>query len=219
MTLESKIYPKAGVGALIVIPEKWQFLTLVELETNRPTNKLAGQRSIPMESVDYGNEDRRLAWKKLFKEEIKPVNFNPRKIDQMLLGQFELVPEIMVHMRAFLVFPTSEIGLGTHSSEVTDLKWLGFDEVLCEPRGSVRFRPGVRDVVETFCFKYLSNPDQFRPGICRYHELQNNIPQKVFDLIDQGFSVSKALSLSDCDPIPLINSLLVARSLSQQTSL
>ena len=194
MPVESIVRPKGGVGALIVIHEKQQFITIVELHTNRPTNKLAGQISIPMESVELGERGRRPAWRKLFKQEVKSVNFNLKKIGQIFLGQFELVPEVMVHIRAFIVSSEVKIVLGSETAEVADLKWCRFDEVLSEPKGSLRFRPGVREVVETFRFKYLANPAQFRAGICRYQELQANIPQGAFDLVDRGFSVGEALS-------------------------
>lgn len=193
--IESGVRPLGGVGALIVIPEKQEFITIVELHTNRPTNKLAGQISIPMESVEFGDKGgRRPAWRKLFKEEIKPVNFNPKKIGQIFLGQFELVPEVMVHFKAFIVSPEAKIILGSEVTEVTGLKWREFDEILSEPRGSLRFRPGVRDAVETFCFEYLPNPAQFRSRICRHDQLQDKIPRQAFDLIKKGLSVNEALS-------------------------
>ncbi len=194
MVTESIVLPKAGVGALVVIPERMEFITITELDTNKPTNKLAGQISVPMESVELGDRGRRPAWRKLFKEEIQPVNFNPEKINQIFLGQFELVPQVMVHVRAFLISPEAKIVLGSATSEVTDLRWRGLNEVLDEPKGSLRFRPGVREVVETFCFRYLSNPAQFQAVILRHNGLQDNIPQAAFNLIEKGLSVSETLS-------------------------
>lgn len=199
MSIELNEKPKAGVGALIVIPDRQQLLTIVEKDSNRPTNKLAGQIAIPMESMEPVDRDLRRAWRKLFKEEIKPVNFEPRRIDQILLdkiflGQFELVPQVIVNFRAFIVSPEVKIVLGSATSEVTDLKWRRFDEVLDEPKGSLRFRPGVREAVEIFCFEYLPNPAQFQAGILRHNKLQDNIPQEAFNLIEKGLSVNEALS-------------------------
>lgn len=213
MNPEAKHCPEAGVGALIIDPETFRLLCITELDVNKGTNKLAGQISIPMESVEHVDRDRRRAWKKLFIEEIKPVNFDPRKTNQMFLGQFELVPQIFVHCRVFIMPHDAQIKLGTKKAEVTNMQWYSSDEILRQPRGSLRFRSGVREIVETFYRDFQQNTARFKPVICTYDRLLNNIPTQVFELIECGLTQSEALSQLGIDPTPLEESLVLIRSL------
>lgn len=213
MTPETKHGPKAGVGALIIDPETFRFLCITELHVKRGTNKLAGQISIPMESVEPTDRDRRRAWKKLFTEEIKPVNFDPREINQMFLGQFELVPNIFVHCRAFIVPHDAQIVSGTKKAEVTDMQWHNSDEILRQPQGSIRFRLGVREIIKTFYIDFQQKLADFKPVICSYGSLLNNIPVQIFELMEEGLSQSEALSQLGIDPKPLEDSLALIHSL------
>lgn len=213
MNPEAKNGPKAGVGALIIDPETFLFLCITELHVNKGTNKLAGQISIPMESVEHTDRDRRRAWNKLFTQEIKPVNFDPRKTNQVFLGQFELVPQIFVHCRVFIIPHDAQILLGSEKAEVTGMQWYSFDEILRQPKGSLRFRLGIREIVKTFYRDFQQNSAEFKPVIYTYDKLRNSIPTQVFELIEGGLSQSEALSRLGIDPRPLEDSMALIRSL------
>lgn len=178
-----------GVAALIVNPARNSFLTVEERETKRSTNKIAGMRTIPMETVNLG-EDLESAFERLFHEEFQLINFDTRNATRRRLGVFELTLQATVYLDFFELGEEVTVILGSESHEVTNPAWIEFHEVMIEPIGSNRFRPGTRDGAETY-IAYRTNPSRFIPRFCRSDELKDKIRPEIFEMAEMDGTTSK----------------------------
>lgn len=188
--LEEKV---AGVGALVVCPD-WLdrgFLTVKELRTKRSTNKLAGMRSIPMETVEEG-ETHNQALQRMLCEEITPSIYLGSNLDNILLCRSQLSPGIFLYSYLLEVPWPISFRLGTDTLDVTDPMWIPRTSVLYpDPVNSFAFRPGVYETLTSFS-RRLDNPQKFEAAT--FVNLKNLVPTEAFDLMDQGFSQTEALS-------------------------
>lgn len=194
-----------GVGALIVSSNRRNFLTIEELRTKRSTNRLAGQGSLPMETVHYG-ESLEDAFDRLAREEIQLTNCSLRSVNSGVLGRIELAEATVLHAHFFEMPEGSRIILGSEVEEVENPKWISFNEVMQEPRGSLRLRAGVWEVVSLY-LQYKEYPDAFQPKICRFSDLRVKIPKEVFDLVEKGATVGEALYRFGLPLWPAVDSL------------
>lgn len=176
----------AGVGAFIVNkanPDQG-FITVQESITKRKTNKLAGMRSYPMETIEPG-ENHDQALQRLFQEEIfiEPTIYSPK----IKLGQFTLLPGVSLHTYLFEIGSDITIAVGSAAKEVKDPRWTTFQEVLEAPFGT--FRAGVYETVVGY-LAYLRDPVNFQIGT--YARLRDWIPDEIFDFMETGFTKAEA---------------------------
>ncbi|MBU3957418.1 NUDIX hydrolase [Patescibacteria group bacterium] len=183
--------PLTGVGALIISPESSyeSFATITEGHTKRSTNKLRGMQSLPMETAEWG-ETYEQTLERLFEEEIR---FLPLSLLlKTKLCTCELAPGVLVHLYLYEIPSHNSIFLGSHNQEVSNLEWVSFVDILNEPTGSLRFRPGAYECVVS-CLDYLKDPENFQPPVISFHQLRHQIPHVVFNLIEAGFSEREVL--------------------------
>jgi hypothetical protein len=182
---------KQGVAALIVNPQSNTVLTIEERNTKRATNKIAGMRSIPMETRE-SNEPLRVTRRRLFIEEVRIQDLDyirPAKT----IGVFELSPGTGVYFYAYEIAGNPQILNGEDLNDVQNIGWTQIEDLINEPVGNLRFRPGNREGLIKY-LDYKINPRYFRPEIIRFNQLLDSIPSNVFDLIENGLSVEEALS-------------------------
>lgn len=207
-----------GVGALIVVPEDPDrgFLTLKELISKRSTHKVAGMRTLPMETLELG-ETHANAWDRLTKEEIQlgNVTYDSTVVGDNILCLCELRPGAVLHVSILEVPADAAIIIGSESQEVSDLRWTRFDDVLNAPRGDLGLRPGTREVVQSY-LAYKMKPGDYSPRVYRYHNLQDKIPHRIFDLIEDGLSLEAALFRLNLASEPFARSVLLAHLQSPQ---
>lgn len=206
----------AGVGALIVVPEDpgRGFLTLRELTSKRSTHKVAGMLTLPMETVKPGEEYAQ-TFERLTREEIQIKNFryDPRAVTRLCLC--ELRSGVILHASVLEVSPDVDVIIGSESQEVADLGWTRFEDVLNAPVGDLGIRPGTRKVIQAH-LSYKINPAGYTPQVYRYGDLQDYIPDKLFDMIESGISLEEALFRLKLASTPAARSLLLAHSQSLQ---
>lgn len=179
-----------GIGALIISPQKDKFLTIEELRTKRSTHKLAGQRSLPMETIIPG-ETREQTVHRLNQEEIQIVDFDLWEAHWGRLGDIEIAEAVVLHAIFFELPRDLKISLGSEVTEINSPEWVSLKEIMDEPKDSLHFRPGVFETVHLYDdYRRFS---QFIPGILRFTDLRNRIPSGVFDLVEGGISVEEAL--------------------------
>lgn len=187
MVIES-VERVTGVGALVVSPND-QFLCITELRPKRLTGKLAGMKSLPMETVE-GGESHQEALIRLFQEEVKiGVDNSLDKPLKLCTGQ--LTPGVWLHAYLFDVNSELVIQSGSELNEIGEVSWMSIEDVLKSEVGNLRFRPGVREVLLSFR-EYRKNPANFQPKA--YHTMIDRVPEEIFDLIDSGLSQREALS-------------------------
>lgn len=177
----------AGVGAFIVDAQNplRGFVTVEEMTTKKKTNKLRGMKTYPMETIERG-EDHNQALDRLFQEE---VTMTPTlALTRIKLGQYELIPGVMLHTYLFEANSDVMALIGSASSEVRDPKWTTFEEVKSASIGA--FRAGVYETVMNY-LDYLRNPRNFQTRT--YINLRDRIPQEVFEFIAGGASEKEAL--------------------------
>ena len=180
----------AGVAAVFYIPgmpEKG-CPTLEELRTKRSTNKIASQRTIPMESSLPGeSEVETLA--RLAIEEVQFTNFSLRAAigSAKRVALCELNVGIYVSVYSVPILPDAKLILGSEASEVANLDWTPLDEIISEPENSLYFRPGN--------FEAISAHQAFQrdSGVSiisryRFHNLKHRIPTELFNLVTGRFS-------------------------------
>lgn len=190
MSIEARI---TGVMALVVIPEDLDagFLSITEQRFKRASNRIKGARSMPMETSDPGeNDNQTLA--RLFQEEIKIVS-SSINIGQEPLSLIEIAPSTVGN--AYLVEVASDVKAitGSDTGDVDNIVWTKFDEVLSTPAGSLVFRPGVFEIVDSY-FQYLRKSDHSQPPFIPYSQIMHPVPTELFDLLDQGINESIVLS-------------------------
>lgn len=186
----------AGVAAVFHIPGAPErgCVTLQELRTKRSTNKVAGQRTIPMESSLPGESElETLA--RLTREEVHFTNFPLYEalLASTRIAVSELNVGIFVPIYSVPVPSHVQIVLGSESEEVADLDWTTFEEIISEPIDSHLLRPGSFEGVNTHLI-FQRNPDSFVLMKYRFQDLKHKIPTKLFDKIEAGLSVETALS-------------------------
>lgn len=185
----------AGVGILIVVPEDRDrgFISLRELRSRRSTHKVAGSRTLPMESTNPGeNWVQTLA--RLTREEIQLQNFtyNPDEVMSQKVCTCELRPAVYVSIHLLQLSPEVDVIIGSESQEVSDLRWMPFQEVIEAPKNDLSLRPGSREAVLSY-LDYLKNPAGFLPSVYKYTDLIDQVPDVIFDLIEGGVSLKEAL--------------------------
>lgn len=198
LELEEKV---TGVGALIVCPG-WMdrgFLTIKELNSKRSTNKLAGMRSLPMETVEAG-ETHNLALKRMFFEETIPNPWLGGLLDTTLLCKAQLSPGVVLYSYLVEAPWQTTFSLGSDTQDVTDPHWMPRSRVLFpENNNHFAFRPGVFETIMSYNHR-LRDPQNFEPQT--FINLKNAVPDRVFDLMDQGVSQTEALSQLGLLPEP-----------------
>lgn len=169
----------SGVGALIVESGNQirSFLVIQELRSNQRTNKLAGMLSLPMETMEEG-ENYVQSLRRLFKEEVVIGSCNEEEGRELCIC--ELLPGVVLH--AFLFESTKEdlIQPGSFIDEVSNVDWIRLEEVMNTSENSLRFRPGVYEVVKSY-FDLQNDPAKFKPPVFRAHELKHHIPSELFE--------------------------------------
>ncbi|EKD90799.1 MAG: hypothetical protein ACD_30C00090G0020 [uncultured bacterium] len=183
----------AGVGALIVCPE-WMdrgFLSIEELRAKRSTNKLAGMRSIPMETVE-GEETHNQALQRMFREETIPSMNLGSSLDRTLLCSAQLSPGVVLYSYLIEVPWIIKFSSGADTQDVIEPRWIPRTSVLYpDPVNLFAFRPGVYETLVSYN-RRLDNPQNFIPET--FVNLKNLVSTEVFDLMDQGLSQTEALS-------------------------
>lgn len=182
----------SGVGVLIVGRNDLEkgFLTIKELNTSRKKNKLRGMVSLPMETKEIG-ESNDQTLERLFIEEVAIGVYMPEKRTKLCIC--ELLPGVVLHAYLFEIDRRSSISLGSFMDEVSSLGWTNFGEIINASKGSLRFRPGVYEVVSSY-FTFLKDREKFQPQIYRSNELMHQIPEEAFELAERIVSPSEALS-------------------------
>jgi len=106
---------------------------------------------------------------------------------------------VVLHAYLFEVDCGSTIALGSYKHEVSAVGWTKIDDIISTPKGSLRFRPGVFEVISSY-LNYLADPQNFHFQVFSYNDLRNSVPVKVFDYIESGLSEREALSRFDVAP-------------------
>lgn len=191
-----------GVAAVIYIPQMPEkgCVTLEELRTKRSTNKSAHQRTIPMESSLPGESEVQTLIR-LAKEEVHINNFS---IDETIrrrrrIAVCELNVGIFVPIYGLPLPASADVIIGSESKEVTNLEWTLFDKIIQEPKDSLHFRPGNFEAVSSH-LSSLQDPEYYTPRRYSHSDLKHRIPTRLFDLVESGFTVSRALSQLGIDP-------------------
>lgn len=195
-----------GVGALVVIPEYLEagFVAVEEMQSKRETRKLEGMLSLPMETLEPGESDQQ-ALLRLLTEEVRIVSVK----DSIYLGVYAFSENVMLNGYVVTTTPDAVISEGDDNQEVSLVGFIRFEEVLNSPKGSYRFRPGVKEVVSDY-LQYLSNPNSFTPRRVLSHQLYEQVPDVIFDWLDNGVSLEEALLLSDCSRRIFVNNRSLA---------
>lgn len=189
----------AGVGALVIRGDGWQdvlsrcFLTVRELCDKRASNKLAGMLSIPMETVEPG-EDLTSALGRMFEEEVVIDGLDRDALESRIkLCKCELRPGVALH--TFLITPQRKIRIqiGSHPEEVNGASWTMISDVVSSYVRPYEFRPGVYESIQSY-IRFLNDPNRFETQFFAYDELRCTVPEGIFDLIDSGFTQKEALS-------------------------
>lgn len=186
----------AGITAIFYIPDQAERFcpTIQELRTKRSTNKVALQRTVPMESSQSGESEEETLLR-LMTEEIRLLNTSPLDAARAAkrISVSELNRGVFVPVYSVPVPPETEFILGTHKKEVANLRWTSMGEIYDEPAGSLYFRPGNFEAIASH-FAYLSDPQNYQPRQINFSELKHKIPKKLFDLVEGGISPDIALS-------------------------
>lgn len=185
----------AGVAAVIYIPQMLEkgCITLEELRTKRSTNKTAHQRTVPMES-SLTDESEVQILTRLTKEEVHISNFPIGEAIRRCyrIAVCELNADIFVSVYGLPLPPSVDIIIGSESKEVANLEWTPFEKIIKEPKASLYFRPGNFEAVSSHLAS-LKDPEHYTPRRYSYSDLKHKIPIRLFDLVESGFTVDRAL--------------------------
>lgn len=173
------IIRKEGVGALILKDEN-RFLTIEELQSSRDHQRLSGMRSMSFETIEPGETHQQALVRALAIEEFKLGRLTGSKLlTNTKLCQVQINTGIWLHAYLIpIVIPEGFlITVGESIDEVANPDWARISDALAEQIGSRRFRPGNREILQSY-LKYrqglLSSPDI-------YFTTQDKIPDEVFD--------------------------------------
>lgn len=171
-THSPEIYEElSGVGAFIVTPDGL-FWTVVEKNTRRKTNKMAGMVSTPMETIEQG-ESHAQAFTRLFSEEVVTDIISDPKPD-IKLCQVQLSRGVWLHV--YLVNVDNPFTPTTNWSDVSNSDWQNINHVHL-PSNNVRFRPGVKEIIESYK-DYLIEGHEFQPIV--HFSCQDKISEEEF---------------------------------------
>lgn len=184
---EFQIEKTAGVGAFMVCGN--EFLGIQEGRPKRKTGKLRGMWSLPMETVKDG-EAHSDALIRLWQEEITPgpENNHIKLEDKLCVVQF--TPGVWLHSYVFESTSCFPAALGSSAGEILGVRWISLSEVLNDPIGSLRFRPGVYETVLSYS-EYQSKMGDW--SALRFPQTRVQVPSKVYDLIESGISQNEVL--------------------------
>lgn len=168
-----------GVGAFIITPDNF-FLTIRELTTKRLTGKIAGMRSLPMETVEDRETDEQ-ALTRLFEEEVEVSGLNGLE-GKALLCRIQLTNEVWLHTYLIRVPDILHTEVGTDANKISEPAWININEILKSKPSERRFRPGVRESIKSYA-SYLQDPAGFQPDI--YFRCEDEVPQEVFDHVER----------------------------------
>ena len=209
-----------GLGILVVVPQDPNrgFLSLQELTNKRSTHKVAGSRTLPMETTEAG-ETSLQTLNRLTTEEIqlKGFTYDPQKVLNHRLCTCELRPGVLVPTYLLPVPPDVDVKIGSESQEVADIRWMTFKEVVKAPRNDLGLRPGTREAVQAY-LDYLRNPTGFRPKVYRYADIADHIPDAIFREIENGTSLVGSLYRLGFASAPFARSVVLAHSQLPQES-
>ena len=215
--LSEKIAGVAAVFHVPSMPEKG-FVTLQELRTKRSTNKIAMQRTIPMETSLPGEKEiDTLA--RLAVEEVQFTNFRLgtalKAAKRIAISELNI--RVFVPVYSIPIPSDVEIILGSEAKEVADLDWTSFDEIVSEPSNSLFFRPGNYEAIKAHLTNQIA-AGNFIPMRYGFYDLRHKIPSSLFDLVESGFSVETALSQLGLSWRPVQDYFLPTHSQSQSVS-
>lgn len=170
----------AGVGLLIITPNGY-FLSIKEARTSRRTAKIKGMCSLPMETIESG-ETHDQALERLLKEEVSVKELSGRT-DLTKLCRVQLTPGVWLHAYLIPVNLRFQAEAGTHEDALNP-KWAHINEVLNSNPNDRLFRPGTREVIESYLESQRNN--NFQPGL--YFRCEDEISQEVFDELERATS-------------------------------
>lgn len=184
----------AGVCALIVTPDG-MFAAVQETKHSRVTNKVPGMISAPMETVKPG-ESYQQALERLLEEEVKVIGLGKPEA-QTELCRVQLSPDVWVH--AYLITVGERLPLRSgDDGETINPQWMSIDEIIKADPNERRFRPGMREIVESYLtLTHLQNGSTYEPSV--YFVPQGSVPEEVFHQIEADSSQS--ISGSPTNPL------------------
>lgn len=171
---------KSGVGTVIVSRNHdcERILTVKELTTWPATNKIAGMRSFPMETIE-GEETHLDALKRALIEEVV-IHSDLDWASTRFLGRYEIRQGVVLHAYLLTLSEQPKISPGSFVDEVGDPEWTPVDEILREPADSRTYRPGMLEVIESYR-KFLANPETYEPPLIRYDVINKSHAQIAND--------------------------------------
>lgn len=178
-----------GVGVFIVTPDN-RLLTLEELTTKRVTGKIAGMRSLPMETVEAG-ETHEQAIERLFQEEVV-VDWISASQTRILLCKAQLTPGVWLYSYLICVPETLTVGIGTDGGKVANPSWINTEDILSSQPSERRFRPGVRETIKSYLDWLAKKGNSFHPKV--YFNCEDEVPQEVFDRLEREAMQTAVLS-------------------------
>ncbi len=167
-----------GVAAFIVKPPH-DVLTIEEFITKRSTNKIAGQRSVPMETVEEG-EDIEHALKRLLDEEIRVKPLVTERLTQHEICRFRPLGHILVRTFYLEANNLSVVLTGSEVTEVGNPEWEPITTLIGHPLGSRRYRGGNRESGWSGLNFHMGKNQM--PDI--YESVIDEIPSEAFDMLE-----------------------------------
>lgn len=147
-----------GVGAVVLFGDN--VLTLKEKQDKPYANKLAGMRSIPMETLESG-ESHEQGMHRLHIQEGRP-SLNGHGPLGIYLGDILIAPGVPLH--AYLQEAISpDLIPGSEQDEVGDYNWTPVNELLSIKPGDLSWRPGAVEALE-LALKARSSNGEYQPA-------------------------------------------------------
>ncbi len=169
-----------GVGLLIVTPDGY-FLTIEETRTKRKTGKIAGMRSLLMETLEAG-ETQGQAIKRLLidDEEVSAEQFRVLAPEKKIC-RVQLTPGVWLHAYLIQVPDRFPVRSGT-APDAKNPGWNHINEVLESSPIEHKFRQGTREVI----ISYLGHKENGNQEPQVYFHCEDEVPQEVFDAVENG---------------------------------
>lgn len=171
-----------GVGLFIVTPDGY-FLTIEEARTKRKTNKIAGMRSLLMETIEAGEtQEQAIARLLINDEEVSAKQFRTLTPERKLC-RVQLTPGVWLHAYLIQVSGQFPVRPGT-APDARNPGWTHINDVLASSPSEQKFRPGTREVIKS----YLAHKENGNQESQVYFRCEDDIPQEVFDMLERKFN-------------------------------